>query len=150
MRKAPWISSVRLLYAWMVPGEGIRPNVCLFTSSGWRRPDPCCYESHKKPKQPRSRTPKVVAFPRCGPRLLSLLSGFDSEPACVHASGTTRIRQSPNVYRDPTRRDVGLWVRFVLKPTRYARFLIWYAATEKVAARSSNTWAAQTQKESCD
>ena len=27
--------------------EGIGSNVCLFASSGWRQPDPCCYESHK-------------------------------------------------------------------------------------------------------
>ena len=47
----------------VVLGEGIGPNVCLFTSSGWRRPDPCCYESHKKPKQlTRSRTPESCRF----------------------------------------------------------------------------------------
>ena len=48
---------------------GIGPNVCLFTSSGWRRPDPCCYESHQKLKRlPRSRPPNVVAFRRGAPR----------------------------------------------------------------------------------
>jgi hypothetical protein len=37
-------------WAWsltIVPEEGIGPNVCLFASSGWRQPDPCCYKSHK-------------------------------------------------------------------------------------------------------
>jgi hypothetical protein len=37
-------------WAWsltIVPEEGIGQNVCLFASSGWRQPDPCCYESHK-------------------------------------------------------------------------------------------------------
>jgi hypothetical protein len=64
------------------PEEEIGPNVCLFASSGWRQPDPCCYESHKNLRVPKSRTPESCRLaPRCSPEIahVNLLSGLDSE-----------------------------------------------------------------------
>ena len=76
----------------MVPGEGIGPNVCLFTSSGWRRPDPCCYESHKEPKQlPRSRTPESCRFPTTAASAYSVASTVSLSPiALVTATSVDR------------------------------------------------------------
>ena len=54
----------------VVPEEGIGSDVCRSASSGWRQPDPCCYESHKTEGFPSPEPGELSPCTRCSPEIV--------------------------------------------------------------------------------